>query len=128
MRGKFRITEDMAMGGMVCPFCHQFIKGNGTGPEGAELLNKLISALPSDDILHYGSMAHDLAYHMKEQWGSKEDADLMMYEINERKIEEKAHWYSRWYYRLMNRRNLRAVQMFGGSAWDNTECEDNKKK
>ena len=78
-----KLTEIMVLNGFICPVCGKFFKPNGVGPESAPKLTKLLNKLPSSHVLRYGAYWHDSAYHLGKNWGSREDADLLMYEKNE---------------------------------------------
>ncbi len=120
---KFEITEDMALKGVLCPSCGEFYVGNGTGPESSPTLRKWLSTLPSDHILRYGAMFHDFAYHCGPSWGSQLEADQLMLNKNEERIQQKCSWYSKWFYYSMNWRNYIMVRQFGESSYNSKGCK-----
>jgi hypothetical protein len=123
MIGKFIISEDDAKTGCICPFCHHYVKSNGLGPENNKALTRVLSFLPSTSVLVYGARFHDFCYHYGPYWGTREEADLLMYQKNEEEINRKCRWYSRWWYRRRNLQNYQAVREFGESSYNAKGCD-----
>jgi len=117
------ITQDMALNGSICPVCKEFYKPNGTGPDSSKLLSAIASALPGDEILRYGSCYHDWAYHLGPAWGTRKQADDLMYQKNKMKIEEIPNWVTRYRLHVANWRNYLAVRMFGGGSYNEEGCK-----
>lgn len=115
------VTKEMAEKGGVCPICGRFFKPNGVGGEG-DILTPIIDNLPSSSVLRFGCNFHDWFFHLGNNWGTREQADKMMYELNEKQISLKCKWWNAWYYRIMNYRNYIAVRKFGHRFWDKDGC------
>jgi hypothetical protein len=119
---KHYISEYMALRGGKCPSCGRFFRPNGVGPEDNAALSSLLSKLPSDHILRYGANFHDWAYHMGSDWGTREDADLLMLQKNRQEILRKVAVWSRWFYYAMNYRNYWAVRIGGKKHFNSKGC------
>lgn len=121
MTEDFTVTEDMAKKGGACPVCKKFFKPNGVGGEG-DILTPIIDNLPSSSILRYGCNFHDWFYHLRDNWGTREQADNEMYRLNKVKINKDISWYKKPFYHAMNYRNWLGVKIFGQKFWDKMDC------
>jgi hypothetical protein len=116
------LSEKLAQNGGYCPVCGNFFRPNGVGPQDDRMLSSMLSLLPSSHILKFGANYHDWFFHLGKNWGSQEQADYMMFTLNEVKIREKCKWWNAWYYRTMNKRNYLFVREFGHNYWDKDNC------
>ena len=117
------ISENLALNGGVCPVCGKIYKPNGVGPSDLPELTTFLNELPSSSLLRYGAAFHDWAYHLGPAWGSRINADLLMYSKNEFIIKEKGKWWNRWFYNWANKRNYIAVREFGEPFWNKNGCK-----
>ena len=117
------LSENLAQNGGVCPVCGQFFRPNGVGPMDDKMLSSMLNSLPSSHVLKFGANYHDWAYHLGPAWGSRADADRLMFVVNDREINRKCSWWNAWYYRLMNHRNFVFVEKSGGNYWDKDGCK-----
>lgn len=116
------ITEEMAAKGGICPVCGKEYVPNGVGPDSIPELTTVLDNLPSSHLLRYGANWHDWFFHLGDKWGTQEDADRIMYELNEKQISLKCSWWNAWYYRIMNKRNYVFVRKFGHNFWGKDGC------
>lgn len=118
----FDITEQIAQHGGLCPVCGKYFQPNGVGPMSIPMISTALDKLPSSHLLRYGANFHDWLYHLGTAWGSRLQADDMMFNLNELRIRQKARWWNAWYYRAMNRRNYVFVREFGDQFWNDKGC------
>jgi len=116
------ITEETAQKGGLCPICGKYFQPNGIGPMSIPKISTMLDKLPSSHLLRYGANFHDWYFHLGENWGTQEEADNMMFDLNEIKIREKCKWWNAWYYRVMNKRNYYFVREFGHNFWGKDGC------
>jgi hypothetical protein len=117
------LSEMLVQKGGICPICGKYFRPNGVGPSDIPELTTVLDNLPSSILLRYGSNFHDWAYHLGPAWGTREDADFLMYAKNEAIITEKGNWWNRWLYRIANKRNYMAVREFGWKFWNENWCK-----
>jgi hypothetical protein len=113
----------MAERGGICPVCKKWYRPNGVGPSDLPELTRVLDNLPSSGLLRYGANWHDWSYHIGVNWGSRMEADILMFEKNEEIIDKKGTWWNRWFYRWANERNYRAVRDFGAKFWNENGCK-----
>jgi len=117
------ITERMAERGGICPVCQKWFRPNGIGPTDVKELVTVLNELPSSHLLRYGANWHDWAYHLGPAWGTRDEADLMMFLKNEDIIAKKGKWWNRWFYRAANQRNYQIVRELGWKFWSANGCK-----
>ena len=86
------ISEYLAQNGGLCPICLKFIKPNGVGPSDCETLTTVLDNLPSSHLLRWGANFHDVAYHMGDNFGTRQEADDLFLKKNQEIIAKKCKW------------------------------------
>ena len=120
----FNIPDKLADEGGRCPLCGSFLKRGELGPSDVPELTSALSALPSTHVLSYGARRHDVCYHMGPSWGTRKQADDLMFDKNKEYIKSlNLGFFKSLFLNAMNYRNWLTVRVFGDKFWNNKGCK-----